>query len=65
LPMKAKSSRFDSLVARYYPAVYSLASRSSDRLGFSDLVRQRRSSACAQEKHSARRDKVTPAAVIL
>jgi hypothetical protein len=26
-PMKAKSSRFDSLVARYYPAVYSLASR--------------------------------------
>jgi DNA-directed RNA polymerase specialized sigma24 family protein len=26
-PMKAKSSRFDSLVARYYPAVYSYASR--------------------------------------
>jgi hypothetical protein len=30
LPMKAKSSRFDSLVARYYPAVYSLASRLTD-----------------------------------
>jgi DNA-directed RNA polymerase specialized sigma24 family protein len=29
-PMKAKSSRFDSLVARYYPAVYSLASRLTD-----------------------------------
>jgi DNA-directed RNA polymerase specialized sigma24 family protein len=29
-PMKAKSSRFDSLVARYYPAVYSFASRLTD-----------------------------------
>jgi hypothetical protein len=29
------------------------------------LVRQRRTSACAQEKHSARRNKVTPEAVIL
>src|SRR5438876_6735344 len=30
LPMKTKSSRFDSLVARYYPAVYSFASRLTD-----------------------------------
>ena len=30
VPMKAKSSRFDSLVARYYPAVYSFASRLTD-----------------------------------
>ena len=30
LTMKAKSSRFDSLVARYYPAVYSFASRLTD-----------------------------------
>ena len=29
-PMKAKSSRFDSLVARYYPAVYSFALRLTD-----------------------------------
>jgi hypothetical protein len=29
-PMKAKSSRFDSLVARYYPAVYHFASRLTD-----------------------------------
>jgi hypothetical protein len=29
-PMKAKSSRFDSLVACYYPAVYSFASRLTD-----------------------------------
>jgi hypothetical protein len=29
-PMKAKSSSFDSLVARYYPAVYSVASRLTD-----------------------------------
>ena len=29
-PMKAKSSRFDSLVARYYPAVYIFASRLTD-----------------------------------
>ena len=29
-PMKAKSSRFDSLVARYYPAVYSFAFRLTD-----------------------------------
>ena len=28
--MKTKSSRFDSLVARYYPAVYSFASRLTD-----------------------------------
>jgi hypothetical protein len=29
-PIKAKSSRFDSLVARYYPAVYSFACRLTD-----------------------------------
>ena len=28
--MKMKSSRFDRLVARYYPAVYSLATRLTD-----------------------------------
>ncbi len=28
--MRTKSSRFDSLVARYYPAVYSFASRLTD-----------------------------------
>ena len=28
--MKVKSSRFDSLVARYYPAVYNFASRLTD-----------------------------------
>ena len=28
--MKPKISRFDSLVARYYPAVYSFASRLTD-----------------------------------
>jgi len=28
--MKAKTSRFDKLVARYYPAVYSFASRLTD-----------------------------------
>jgi DNA-directed RNA polymerase specialized sigma24 family protein len=28
--MKAKTLRFDRLVARYYPAVYSLASRMTD-----------------------------------
>jgi DNA-directed RNA polymerase specialized sigma24 family protein len=30
LAMKAQTSRFDSLVARYYPAVYSFASRLTD-----------------------------------
>ena len=29
-PMKARSSRFDTLVTRYYPAVYSFASRLTD-----------------------------------
>jgi hypothetical protein len=29
-PMKAKNSRFDNLVARYYPAVYSFACRLTD-----------------------------------
>jgi DNA-directed RNA polymerase specialized sigma24 family protein len=28
--MKVKNSRFDSLVARYYPAVYNFASRLTD-----------------------------------
>ena len=28
--MKTKSSRFDRLVARYYPAVYSFAARLTD-----------------------------------
>ena len=28
--MKTENSRFDSLVARYYPAVYSLAARLND-----------------------------------
>jgi len=28
--MKANSSRFDGLVARYYPAVYSLAAKLTD-----------------------------------
>jgi DNA-directed RNA polymerase specialized sigma24 family protein len=30
LPMKTKDSRFDRLVARYYPAVYSFAARLTD-----------------------------------
>jgi DNA-directed RNA polymerase specialized sigma24 family protein len=30
LPMKVKSSHFDRLVARYYPAVYSFACRLTD-----------------------------------
>ena len=30
LPTKTKYTRFDSLVARYYPAVYSFASRLTD-----------------------------------
>jgi DNA-directed RNA polymerase specialized sigma24 family protein len=29
-PIKAKSSRFDNLVARYYPAVYTFACRLTD-----------------------------------
>jgi DNA-directed RNA polymerase specialized sigma24 family protein len=29
-PMKTKRTRFDTLVARYYPAVYSFASRLTD-----------------------------------
>jgi DNA-directed RNA polymerase specialized sigma24 family protein len=29
-PLKTKASRFDRLVARYYPAVYSFASRFTD-----------------------------------
>src|SRR5438132_12797415 len=29
-PIKTKGARFDTLVARYYPAVYSVASRLTD-----------------------------------
>jgi hypothetical protein len=31
-PMKTKCARFDILVARYYPAIYSFASRLTDDL---------------------------------
>jgi hypothetical protein len=40
--MKVKSSRFDSLVARYYPAVYNFASRLTDDPSGSSGVNARR-----------------------
>src|SRR5205823_14249032 len=37
-PMKVKSTRFDSFVARYYPAVYNFASRLTDDPRVAELL---------------------------
>jgi DNA-directed RNA polymerase specialized sigma24 family protein len=61
---KAKTSRFDSLVARYYPAVYSFASR------FTDSPREavaltRDAFKSAQKQLQRRRDEKALAAILM
>jgi DNA-directed RNA polymerase specialized sigma24 family protein len=63
-PMKAKSSRFDSLVARYYPAVYSFASRLTDDPR--EAVVLTRNAFNSTRKHvRKRRDEVALASILI
>jgi hypothetical protein len=64
LLMKAKSSRFDRLVARYYPAVYSFASRlTDDPREAIELTRDAFSS--TREQLTNRRDKNALASILI
>ena len=63
-PMEAKSSRFDGLVARYYPAVYSFASRLTD--DFREAVVLTRDAFKSTRKHVRnRRDEVALASILI
>jgi DNA-directed RNA polymerase specialized sigma24 family protein len=63
-PMKAKSSRFDSLVARYYPAVYSLASRLTDDPREA-IALTRNAFSCAQKQLCSLRDQTAVATTLV
>src|SRR4030095_4493731 len=63
-PMKAKSSRFDSLVARYYPAVYSFASRLTDDPREAVLLTHDAFNSTRKQLQS-RRDEVTLVTILL
>ncbi len=67
--MKAKSSRFDSLVARYYPAVYSFASRLTDdpREAIAltrNALRSAQKQLCSLRESNGSRDAILISAVI-
>jgi DNA-directed RNA polymerase specialized sigma24 family protein len=63
-PMKAKSSRFDSLVARYYPAVYSFASRLTDD-PWEAVVLTRDAFKSTRKQLRNRRDEVALASILI
>jgi hypothetical protein len=63
-PVKAKSSRFDSLVARYYPAVYSFASRLTDDPREA-VVLTRDAFKSARKHFRNRRDEVALASILI
>jgi DNA-directed RNA polymerase specialized sigma24 family protein len=63
-PMKAKSSRFDSLVARYYPAVYSFASRLTQDPREA-VVLTRDAFKSTQKQHPNSRDEVALASILI
>jgi hypothetical protein len=63
-PMKAKSSRFDSLVARYYPAVYSFASRLTDDPREA-VVLTRNAFKSTRKQLRNRRDEVALASIVI
>ena len=61
---QAKSSRFDSLVARYYPAVYSFASRLTDDPREA-VVLTRDAFKSTRKQLRNRRDEVTLASILI
>ena len=63
-PIKAKSSRFDRLVARYYPAVYSFASRLTDDPREA-VVLTRDAFKSTRKQLRNRRDEVTLASILI
>ena len=64
MPMKTKTSQFDGLVARYYPAVYGLAARLTDDPREA-VALTRTAFSSAQKQLSHVRNKTTIAAVLL
>jgi DNA-directed RNA polymerase specialized sigma24 family protein len=64
LPVKAKSLRFDTLVARYYPAVYSFASRLTDDPREAVLLTHDAFNSTRQQLQS-RRDEFTLVTILL
>ena len=62
--MKNNASRFDNLVARYYPAVYGLAARLTDDPREA-VALTRAAFSTAQEQLSRLRNKTTIATVLL
>ena len=63
-PIKAKSSRVDRLVARYYPAVYSFASRLTDDPREA-IVLTRDAFKSTRKQLRNRRDEVTLASILI
>ena len=64
MPMKTKTSQFDGLVARYYPAVYGLAARLTDDPREA-IALTRTAFSSAQKQLSHVRNKTSIAAVLL
>jgi hypothetical protein len=62
--MKTKSSRFDSLVARFYPAVYSFATRLTDDPREA-LVLTRDAFNITRKQLQNRRDEVALASILI
>jgi len=63
-PMKTKRARFDTLVARYYPAVYSFASRLTDDPREAVLLTHDAFNSTRKQLRS-RRDEVALATILL
>jgi DNA-directed RNA polymerase specialized sigma24 family protein len=64
LSTKAKTSRFDRLVARYYPAVYSFASRFTDNPQVA-VALTRDAFKSAQKQLQSRRDEDAHATILV
>jgi DNA-directed RNA polymerase specialized sigma24 family protein len=63
-PMKTKRARFDTLVARYYPAVYRFASRLTDDPREAVLLTHNAFNSARKQLRS-RRDEVALASMLL
>ena len=62
--MKVKNSRFDSLVARYYPAVYNFASRLTDD-PWEAVVLTHDAFESTRNQLRNRRDEAAPASILI
>ncbi len=65
LPAKMEASRFDRLVARYYPAVYSFASRFTDDHRQAVVLTREAFKSVRQQLGTHRRSETALAAILL